>query len=89
MGKFKTNRADDNQKEIAEKLEKRGYSVALSHDDILVGANGRTYWYEIKTGPKANIRPNQINLLDNWKGHYRIVWSAEMIIAEIEKDERD
>lgn len=76
-------RIDANQPEIVKELRKIGYSVELGHDDILVGHKGRTYWYEIKTGPKADIKPSQTKLLKEYKGHYKIAWSTEMIIKDI------
>jgi len=78
------NRIDSNQPKIVADLRERGYSVQVGMDDIVVGFEGRTYWYEIKTGPKASIKPSQTKLLDEWKGHYKIVWSTEMIISDIE-----
>lgn len=41
-------KSDANQKEIVKSLRKLGFSVETNHDDILVGANGVTYWIEIK-----------------------------------------
>jgi hypothetical protein len=85
MSKYRrAAKVDANQGEIVEELRKRGYSVELNHDDILVGHNGRTYWFEIKTGPKAVIKPSQKKLLAEYKGHYMIAWNAEVIIREIE-----
>lgn len=75
---------DANQTEIVKALRDKGYSVECSHDDILVGYNGRTFWYEVKAGPRSNIQPSQEKLLKDWKGHYKIVWSAEMIIQDID-----
>ncbi len=81
-------RIDANQPEIVKQLRELGYSVELNHDDILVGIDGVTYWYEIKTSAKAQVKPSQIKLLDNWQGHYKIVWSLEMILADIKKNEK-
>lgn len=86
MPRRRADKIDANQPDIVEALLKKGYSVEVGHDDILVGANGKTYWFEIKTGPKSEIKTSQTKLLDTWKGHYSIVWTAAMIIAEIEKD---
>jgi len=63
-----------------------GCSVEVGHDDILVGFLGKTYWFEIKTGPRAKIKDSQKKLLREYKGHYSIVWSTEMIIEEINDD---
>ena len=54
MSKYvRHKKVDANQPDIVKELRKLGYSVELDHDDIIVGHNGRTYWYEIKTGPKS------------------------------------
>jgi hypothetical protein len=88
MSKYvRHKKVDANQPSIVKELRALGYSVELDHDDIIVGYNGRTYWYEIKTGPKADIKPSQIKLLAEFKGHYKIVWSAQMIIDDIEEIE--
>jgi hypothetical protein len=60
-----------------------GVTVQTGMDDIIVGYRGRTYWYEIKTGPKAEVKPGQKKLADEWRGHYRIVWSVEMILEDL------
>ena len=85
MSKYvRHKRIDANQPYIVKELRGLGYSVELDHDDILVGHKGRTYWFEIKTGPKAEVKDSQKKLLAEYTGHYSIVWSAEMIIKEIE-----
>ena len=76
-------RCDANQPEIVKALRDKGISVQVGMDDILVGYEGSTYWFEIKTGPKAKIKPSQYKLLDEWQGHYEIVWSVEMILHSI------
>ena len=53
----------------------------------------RTYWYEIKDpsviSPKTGQpRPSSITAserkrLDNWRGHYKLVWTLEQILEEI------
>ena len=86
MSKYvRHKKVDANQPQIVKELRAAGYSVELDHDDILVGHNGRTYWYEIKTGPKAEIKESQKKLLADFKGHYKIVWTTEMIVNELEK----
>ena len=83
MPRRRADRIDENQPEIVKDLRKLGYSVELGHDDILVGHNGRTYWFEIKVSPKSKLKPSQEKLLAEYKGHYMIAWSTEMILAEI------
>lgn len=71
-----------------------GVTVALGHDDVLVGHQGRTYWFEIKS--KRALRKDgtlglkdrkttdkQVALLEGWRGHYRIVSTVEEILSEI------
>ena len=85
MSKYRrAAKIDANQPDIVKELRKLGYSVAVGHDDILVGANGKTYWFEIKTHEKAPVKESQHKLIAEWKGHYAIVWTTEMILKEIE-----
>ena len=86
MSKFRrAAKVDANQGAIVKELKAMGYSVALTHDDILVGHRGKTYWFEIKTSEKAPIKDSQHKLIAEWKGHYAIVWTTEMILKEMEK----
>ena len=84
MPRLRADKIDANQKEIVDALRKlEGISVQPGMNDICVGYNGQTYWYEIKTGPKAYITPAQHKLLKSWTGHYKIVWTLQMILADI------
>ena len=86
MSKYvRHKRIDANQPAIVKELRGMGYSVALDHDDILVGAHGKTYWFEIKTHEKAEVKEGQKKLLKEWQGHYAIVWTTEMILKEIQQ----
>ena len=70
-----------------------GVSVALGHDDILVGYKGRTYWFEVKsphvvskkTGAirESAKKDSQKDLLSSWEGHYEIVWNVDQVLAAI------
>ena len=85
----KTNTAvDANQEEIVKTLRQiPGVSVALGHDDILVGFSGKTYWYELKNPDGLNkLRPSQVKLQNEWTGHYRVVTTVYEIIDEISLD---
>jgi hypothetical protein len=87
MSKYRrAARTDANQSAIVKELRGLGYSVEPEHDDILVGYRGKTFWYEIKTGPKAVVKDSQKKLLKEYKGHYKIVWSTEMILSDIKKE---
>jgi len=82
------DKIDGNQVEIVNSLKMMGYSVETGHDDILVGVidrdgEKRTFWFEIKSGPKAQIQPSQQKLIEQWKGQYHVVWSLEQIITVI------
>jgi len=90
----KAARIDENQPKIVEELRKRGMSVEVDHDDILVGYRGKTYWFEIKDPEKAlSKKTGKINdsakkksqkiLEQTWKGHYRIVHCIEQILEDI------
>lgn len=89
------DRIDGNQHEIVEKLRRiPGVTVEVGHDDALVGYKGRTFWYEIKntdklkkdgTFRKGAIKPDQIRIMENFTGHYRVVTSFEEIMEDINK----
>lgn len=85
MSKYRrAAKVDANQSEIVEALRSiPGVTVQTGMDDIIVGFRGKTYWYEIKTGPKAEIKPGQKKLTAEWRGHYRIVWSLDMILEDL------
>lgn len=94
MSKYRrAARIDDNQPMIIEELRKRGISVKAGMDDILVGHNDKTYWFELKdpektltkkgTYKKGAIKESQIKLSDEWKGHYKVVHCFEQILEEI------
>ena len=85
---------DANQPDIVKALKKiKGVSVEVGHDDILIGYEGRTYWYEIKDPEKlfkkdgsfkeGEIKPSQTRLASEFLGHYKIVWSIEMILEDM------
>ena len=87
------SKIDTNQKAIVAALRKiPGITVAVNHDDVLLGYQGKTYWYEIKSEnprkkdgaiKKKSLKPSQIELLTSWSGHYKIVWSLDMILLDI------
>ena len=89
----RADRIDDNQNDIVKLLRDiPGVTVEPSHDDILVGYRGKTYWYEIKRPDqlkksgafrKDALKPSQIKLLDEWRGHYRVVTSFDEIRKDI------
>ncbi len=77
-------KVDNNQAEIVDMLRQiPGVSVSVGHDDILVGCRGKTYWYEIKATEKSPVKSSQNKLKSEWRGHYEIVWSLEMILKDM------
>jgi hypothetical protein len=93
--KWTKNKIDSNQAGIVKDLLTiPGVSVAQNHDDVLIGFRGRTFWIEIKNPDEAVMKrtgefnprclqPAQKELIDNWKGHYRVCWTLDQILAEI------
>ena len=83
---------DANQPGIVEELRKF-CSVEVNHDDILVGYQGKTYWYEIKaedavskkTGLilESKKKDSQKRLEKEWAGHYKIVSSLNEILTDM------
>tara|TARA_R110002126_G_scaffold1757_9_gene10591 strand:- start:1801 stop:2067 length:267 start_codon:yes stop_codon:yes gene_type:complete len=77
-------KVDANQPGIVKALRKiPGVMVEVGMDDILVGYKYRTFWYEIKASEKAAIKPHQKELREMWPGHYKIVWTLEMILDDM------
>ena len=95
MGKNRyAAKSDSNQKEIVAALRSiPGVTVTTGMDDILVGRNGRTYWFEIKdpinvsqvTGEiwPSKLKKSQVKLRETWTGQYDIVHSLEQILLII------
>tara|TARA_R110000796_G_scaffold139317_2_gene255418 strand:+ start:433 stop:720 length:288 start_codon:yes stop_codon:yes gene_type:complete len=88
------HRVDSNQQAIVKKLRSCGISVQTNMDDILVGYKGKNFQFEIKD-PKTlkkdgnfkagTIKPSQVELKKNWKGHYSIVTTFEQILEDIKQ----
>ena len=85
MSKYRrAAKVDANQAEIVKALRSiPGVTVALRHDDILVGREGMTFWFEIKKSGKAEVKAGQAKLRKEWTGHYAIVSTLDEILAEI------
>ena len=87
-------KVDQNQKLIVRQLRQiPNITVAVGHDDILVGYRGRTYWFEIKRpeviGKDGLVRPSKITdsekkLRDEWQGHYAVVSTFDEIFKELD-----
>ncbi len=86
-------KVDDNQAEIVSQLRSLpGVSVEPGHDDILVGYRGITYWFEIKRPEElkkdgalkaGTLKDSQVKLLNEFAGHYAVVWDIDQILAEL------
>ena len=93
MSHRRAAKIDNNQPDIVKELKRAGFSVSVNHDDILVGYQGRTFWYEIKseeatsrkTGKilESKIKASQKKLRAEWRGHYKIVSSFEQIFNDV------
>lgn len=70
---------DLNEPEIIKALKKAGCTVKTTNFvDIVVGHRGFNYLFEIKNPEgKNNIEESQQDLLDNWRGQYDIIHTAE------------
>lgn len=88
------DKIDGNQNAIVSELRRiPGVSVETGHDDILVGYQGRTYWFEIKaedalskkTGEirDSALKDSQKTLIRDFNGHYRVVWSIVQILEDV------
>lgn len=90
------NKTDKNEAEIVKALRKiPGMSAETGHDDILVGHQGKTYWYEIKNPERmskkgreyrrgnSKTQKKQDDLAENWTGHYKIVSTLDEILNDM------
>lgn len=87
------SKIDNNQNAIVKALRKiPNVTVAVNHDDIIIGSGGTNYWYEIKEQDpykkdgelkKGALKDSQIKLQNEWQGHYSIVWTLDQILKEI------
>jgi len=49
--------------------------------DAVVGYGGRTYLVEVKDGPKAPMRPKQVEFLRDWLGHAIVIRNDNEAVA--------
>lgn len=94
----KAAKIDTAQTEIVKALRSMpGITVEPGHDDILLGHNGRTYWFEIKSESAVSKKTGKVlesakkqsqkNLEATWTGHYAIVSSLDEILEIIGLEE--
>jgi len=55
----------------------------LSKESFLVGNEGITYWFGYKATKEQPLRISQMNMLEAWKGHFRIVADANEVLEAI------
>jgi hypothetical protein len=87
MPRTRADKIDDNQKGIVKDLRRLGFSVEPGHDDILVGHNNKTWWFEIKCDDLGRdyvlfsaITEYQRGLTKKYRGQYHIVTNTEQIL---------
>jgi len=49
--------------------------------DAVVGYGGRTYLVEVKDGPKAPMRPKQVEFFRDWPGHAVVIRDDDEAVA--------
>lgn len=80
-------RRDENEPGIVAALEACGCDVLRATDvDLIVGRAGVTYLIEVKRPDRlteSRLRPIQRRLRDGWRGHYRIVSTAEEALQAV------
>jgi hypothetical protein len=86
-------RVDANQPELVKQIRKLGYEVLHVHQlkncfDILVGARGKNFAFEIKDPnqppSKRRLTPGEKKFFDRWTGQVNKVETIDDIIKIIE-----
>jgi hypothetical protein len=49
--------------------------------DAVVGYGSRTYLVEVKDGPKAPMRPKQVEFFRDWPGHAIVIRDNDEAVA--------
>ena len=88
-------RVDANQKEIVSTFRSLGASVQILSDigkgcpDIVVGAHGKNYLFEIKDGNKPlsakKLTDCEQIFFSHWRGHVDVIESVEEVIIFMSK----
>ncbi len=93
--RWRKYKADRNESEIVKALQGiPGVTVQTGHDDILVGYQNKTHWFEIKNPEAINKRgqvskksgstaKKQTDLVNTWTGHYHIVSTLGEILEDL------
>ena len=91
----RASKIDTNQPEIVKALRKLGYSVLHVHViknafDILVGANGFNYAFEIKDGSlppsRKKLTPGEQDFFNSWQGQVNVAECLEDILKVINQE---
>jgi hypothetical protein len=92
MALRRASKIDANQPEIVKALRLLGYSVLHVHQlkncfDILVGAKGKNYAFELKDGTlppsKKKLTPGEQEFFNKWQGQVNVAESLEDILKII------
>ena len=81
-------KTDANQAAIVQALRDAYCSVLPMHrlgqgaPDLAVGKNGNVYFLEVKTD-KGKLTPAEQEFMDEWRGHYAIVRTADEALRAI------
>jgi len=88
-------RVDSNQKELVKQIRGLNYSVLIVSQlkncfDILVGAKGKNYAFEIKDPEKPpskrRLTEGEQRFFDNWKGQVNIALTIDDVLNVINND---
>lgn len=76
---------DANERAIIEALEACGCDVLQATDvDLICGRAGQSYLLEVKQpSSRKRLKPIQLRLQADWRGHYAIVTTPQEALAAI------
>lgn len=73
-------RRDENEPEIIEYFERRGFSVYRLDQpmDLLLGKHGKNWLIEVKMPKKGKLTEKQGEFIEVWRGQYEIISSIKL-----------
>ncbi len=77
---------DGNQKDVVDAVRACGISCEIIRwpCDLACGWDGKTYLYELKVEGKRKITTKKQKEMDTeWRGHFKVVCSAQEIVDDI------
>lgn len=79
------HRPDANQQEIIDFARSVGATVDVIGEpvDLLVGWHGRNLLWEVKSDPKAKLRPSQSEFFATWRGRVARIECVQDAAAEL------